>query len=398
MLRMSKLDELALNMPVAERKELLGKIAERLRHQRKGDVTGVEMSREERQTLIAEDVSKVSPLVRVVIWLKSVLSGKDPVDIFVSRKLLNIKRNIRRVYATLVDFEAGKLTSQFARRLYDLYCRAFPLLPFFRPFAQDTEFRNTAFASLMDTHYSDKKEQLESFLSSEETEKMVSSHQPMRDIESKLIKRMHEHLRNTPKEAFSMVEDELSPFIFVERIVLFSFSVLFRNFAFDVGEALEKKYPPFDSVSVRDLLNLLEQLAYCMYLAKKIPRSYLIQEELVKAYLHMTSQGEDTDEAKSLQEALDQTRQAVAALVEEARKFDRVIPLLDIIRYFRRDPYYMLVFKLPRVSIKTGYAATLRENLIRQMKEKVLAIRSRKMDQKIEQFFEGEELTNLFHL
>ena len=399
MLKLSRLDELALNLPAQERKVLLGKIVSRLsKDQKKGEIVAVEMSGEERDTLIAEDVGKTSWVIRVMIWLRSVFTGKDPVQIFLSQKLQRTEKGIRRTSPNLVDFASEKLTSHFARRIYDLYCKVFPLIRFYRTYAENAEFRNESFTSLLSAHYAGGKNELESFLSSDEIEQAVAEHKTIRDLESVLAKRLGEHLRNTPKEVFSTIEQELKPFVYLERIVLYSYGLLLRHFAFEIGDTLQNKYPPFDSARASDLIGLLEQLMYCAHLARKIPRHYTLQEELVSAYTQLSRSGDGKQRRREQTgDTLSEMRQAASELVEEVRKFDQSMPLLDVVRFFRRDPYHFLVFNLPGVSIKEGYASSLREQLSAQLKDRVLSIRSRRIDQRISELFAGEQLTNLYY-
>ena len=76
-------------------------------------------------------------------------------------------------------------------------------------------------------------------------------------------------------------------------------------------------------------------------------------------------------------------------LGREIESFAVQVPLLDLIRYFRRDPWYQLLFNPPRLYLRSLYSATLKMRIGQELEEKLDSIRERVIGRKMQELLKG---------
>jgi hypothetical protein len=69
--------------------------------------------------------------------------------------------------------------------------------------------------------------------------------------------------------------------------------------------------------------------------------------------------------------------------------FAAEVPLLDLVRYFRRDPWYQLVFNTPRLFLKSLYFSALKVRAGQELDEKLGTIKERVIGRKIQEMLKG---------
>jgi hypothetical protein len=82
---------------------------------------------------------------------------------------------------------------------------------------------------------------------------------------------------------------------------------------------------------------------------------------------------------------------------ETAGQFERRVPLLDLLRYFRRDPYLRLEFSIPRLQLRPTYASLLREHFLGQLAEKLAQVKQNVIERRLRETFHSEQLLELFY-
>ena len=69
--------------------------------------------------------------------------------------------------------------------------------------------------------------------------------------------------------------------------------------------------------------------------------------------------------------------------------FDAGIPVLDLLRYFRKDPWYQVVLNPPRLTLKTLYYSTLKTRLGVEIEERLDTIKERVIARKVHELLRG---------
>jgi len=102
-------------------------------------------------------------------------------------------------------------------------------------------------------------------------------------------------------------------------------------------------------------------------------------------------------DAQELAHQTEELTRALTELAEAADRFDRQVPLLDLLRYFRRDPYLRLEFAIPRLQLRPVYAGLLRENFLAQLIEKLAVVKQNVIERRLREIFHAEQLLELFY-
>jgi len=146
-------------------------------------------------------------------------------------------------------------------------------------------------------------------------------------------------------------------------------------------------------------LDLLERLYIALVLFLRSAPDYQYAEEPVTYYLlAKAGQRPESDYDKAaLETQLSHLRGEIMALAKRAESFNAGVPLLDIIRYFRRDPYYNLMFSPPKLYLKSIYFSTLKSRIATELDQKLDAIKEQVIGRKIQEILKGQKLTEFTH-
>jgi hypothetical protein len=74
------------------------------------------------------------------------------------------------------------------------------------------------------------------------------------------------------------------------------------------------------------------------------------------------------------------------------------VPLLDIVRYFRADPWYQLVSGVPQLYLRNLYFSTLKARLTEGLEERLVDVKEKVIGRKIKEVLKSARLTELANL
>lgn len=395
----TKLEEMSSELPEKERKELLAKITRKMHSGEREEIVRVELKKEERERLIAEEMLQISGWVRFILWLKSFFSGKSMRELFINLKLNQLKRIIKQRNPGISGFETRNLTPKFAREIFDLYAAVFPLHDLYQAFTRDEEFRDGAMSYLFEVKYDDARKDVEEMVSLEEMENVYAESGLEDEVKKQILRRYNEYLRKIPEKLFTQLEEGMKPIIYLKNLVLFPFSAIFRHFNYFLGDRLDEKYPYFDHAPAMLMLDQLERLYYTVYLSEKLNTDWFCHEEFFHYYCLHKREVEEADELDSQEigQEVSELTGDLTILVEAAKHFNKKVPMLELMRYFQKDPYYRLVFNIPRFHIRAIYASALKERLLDQFDEKMTVVKKNVVERMIKETFKTDQLLELFY-
>ncbi len=401
MLEKTKLEEISSELPERERRELLARITRSLGKEGQGEYSRIELKQEERDRLLAEEMQNLSPWVRFLLWLKGLFSGKSKPDLFVDLKIKQLKRGIRHKSSGLTGFETRDLSPKFAQQIFDLYYASVPLREMFQAFHTDQHFRNQAVTRLYDTKLPDAKTKLEDFLPVEDMEQIFHDTGSEEEVRKRLLRKFNDYVKRIPGKLVRQLEEGIKPLTHLKNLVLFPYAGTFRHFNYQpTPGVLEEKYPFFTSAPAMLMLDQLERLWYAVNLATKLGGEWFCHEELFSYFLEESLDSEEEGEVVDLdriQEEIFELTNALVQLVDTANEFIKKIPTLDLIRYFRKDPYYKLVFATPSFHTKPLYINGLRERVLGQLEERIIAVKKNVIEAKIKEIFKSDQLYEMFY-
>jgi hypothetical protein len=429
MVEKTKLEVMSSELPERERRELLARITRGQDREEADAVQRVELKAEERDRLVNQELAQISLWTRFLLWLKSLFTGRSRKDLFLSNRISLIKRSIRAAAPGISGFETRNLTPRFARYLYDLYGASYPLRELFQTFARDEAFREGALAALFQAKYPEARLQLEELVPLAEMEAAYTGSGNEEEVRKIVLRRYNDYFKKIPDKLFQLIEEGLKPLLFFRGVVLFPYSLVFRHFNYVPGEKLEDKYPYFDHGSAMLVLDLLERLFAALSLVSRLGTEWFCHEELLEYYaLYRAKGGPEAGNAgqgaggakpgadgaqgpkagqepppgpePGREEIAQQAEELARAMTEAAAavgQFDRRVPLLDLLRYFRRDPYLRLEFSVPRLQLRPAYASLLREHFLAQLAEKLSAVKQNVIERRLHEIFRSEQLLELFY-
>ncbi len=195
------------------------------------------------------------------------------------------------------------------------------------------------------------------------------------------------------------LEEEAKLHLFLGRLCAFPFAPFFRYFNCLLTDPPDPHYPDFESAPVMLTLDLMEKLHVALSLVKRCAPDYLFPEEPLAFYLAVrggVTPGDKRDAEKRAAE-LARLHGDVMELAHEIDSFETAVPLLDLLRFFRRDPWYQLLFNAPRLYLRNLAFSTLKARLSVQLEERLGTIKERVIGRKLEDLLKGQKLIDFVY-
>ncbi len=394
MLEKTRLEELSLELPEKERKELLERIGKRMERDEGEEAVPVELQPEEREKIITYEMKKATAWVRFILWLRTFLSGRPREEVFLDIRLRSLKSHIRAVSPGITGFETRDLAPKFARKLYDVYVKVQALAGIYHALGTDKAVKGGAYTWYVEQRWDEAKSTVYEFIGIEEMEEIFAQTSQTEEIKKKLALRLNEYVRSIPESFILQLEEQAKLHLYLDRLVSFPFSAFFRYFNHMLMDEVEAREPVFEHAPVMLMLDLLEKLYVSFSLFHLAGPEYLYAEEPVAYYLLVRAglkPGEGTDVAK-IESELTRLRNDVSLLAKEIDAFESDVPLLDLLRYFRSDPWFQLLFNPPRLYLRSLYFSTLKLRLGKELDERLDSIKERVIDRKIQDVLKGQRL------
>jgi len=401
----SNLRELSSNLTEKERKELLEKIYKSQKNEEQEYIVPVEIEDDERSRIIRAEIRQLSWWKKLLLWVQGLLSGKDKERLFLSMKIRDLKRSIRQVNPGLTGFETRDLSPKFAQYLFDLYHAVFSLKSFYYNFTGKAEVKEQLIVHLVEKNYTYAKSNIEDFFTLDEMEDSYAR-TGREKLEKQFYRRIDDYLKAIPAKVFNQVEAEIKPIFSLKNIVLFHYRELFNFFSYLLPDGvLEKKYPFFKSAPALIIIDHLERLYYALFFAlSNLENNVIISDELLYSMVLLENNmglDEDINENENLAQQLEQEKSALkngfVTLVSEITKFNAAVPLLDLIKYFKKDPYYRLKFYLPTLPVRALYIKACKQKISSQLRNKLQQIKEQVVNKKIEALFGEQSIVPLLY-
>jgi hypothetical protein len=174
MLEKSRLEELSIALPEKERRELLERIGKRMEREEGEEPVPVDLQEDEREKIAAYELKKASAWVRFMLWLRTLVTGKPKMEVFMDIRLRLLKGHIRNAFPGLTGFETRDLSPKFARKLYDICAKVQPLAGVYHALGSDKAVRGAAYSWYVEKRWEHAKKTVKEFVSEEEMEEIFA--------------------------------------------------------------------------------------------------------------------------------------------------------------------------------------------------------------------------------
>jgi len=320
--KISPFDRLVAELTNDERKELLKKI------QASVNISNTPVfsfqNDPDKKTDIDEEYEKLSLFTRIVLWIKTLITGRDKKELTADMLFLQLKKKIERNYPGIADFKQEIFLSGMLNELK----RLLEASEFFRPFVLRAlgKYREDFFAFLAD-------EELNRIhLKIEEAINPQSAQRDMGAFNSGSIK---EEIERRFKEVLDSIEEDDKRRVYKKAIILQS---IYNFCLFKLEDIINKFKKPAGSAAYiahfNEVKEYIPALLGYIYTFNTPPDTKLLQ------VLFFFSYQERINDEYLFEEDLKTALTRSEEMLNSIRGFNRAVPLLELTRYLLRDLNY----------------------------------------------------------
>ena len=431
----SSFQDLARFMPEKEREDLLSKIQSSLTPEEGDEVPGYhkEIDKNERQGLLKKDIAKLPLFSRLLIWLRSKLSGKSFHDAFINYRLRRIKRRIQSTYPGVTGFETRDLNPKLAQEVFDLYTMTVPLRGIYQQMWIRPRDFERLFMSLLEVRIPEPKKTLFDFVPLERMEVIFAETGSKEALREEVVRELMGYIKGIQHSVYTQLEEAILPIAELKEIVLFQYIAFFQLFHFTPREGETPKKTYFKNASAMLSLKKLEGLYHALLGSTRLPAELELPDDLL-AYMTMLKseeekknfgfdeengakpdqmEGEGVDKDLDTFSSDDSQKEPVEdseehedgsnngfdesispahlRLLRRARELFTRIPILDLIRFFLKDPYYEIVGTRQELRLQDLYGSALRIRILSDLDQRFTEIQRNAVDKQVQNLFAGKD-------
>ncbi len=331
-----------------------------------------------RRELLRAEIEKLSGRDRRALWALRVRSGKDELGVIEPYLLNRKERAIRRSHAVLRDFEGTTLPAESAGLFGDLYDAAAGIRPYFRRIWEDeSAFIEALFRSITHTKPA-LRDELSHFMPQQEMQEIYLRERNRQHVHQLAIARIDSYIAELDNSRFERIGNAALPLYYLGPLLHFPFDEFLRCYGITGSPRGQKGST---RMVLSEGIDYLERLFHALYLARRLPEDNPATGDLLQVF------GFSPDEAERL-------AMSMTWLADTARNFSRTIPLADIIRVARRDPFYRLQVYIPKPRLAEFYRTKLKLTCLRTLDERFPNVRVGVVGRHVRELF-NEELEPL---
>lgn len=383
----SVFEKLASALPPDERKSLLQKINNSLHlSDRGGDFHKKEIGEAELEKKVVRDIRLSGWLERLIIRIYSFFTGRSPVEYFLKRSLVQLKRRLNA--ASGPSYFAGddkKLSSRLASEIYSLYVLAAPLRKMFNVIWQDSDFIEGIYSVLIREEIHVNKNDIYDFVSLDEMESIFASTGEKNQIRKKLINRLNEYLNAIPDRSISEMSEHFLPFYLGKYLISFPYKKLLNSFGSSMTDLVEFRSPDFKTADFAAVIENIEQFYFCLNLYHMIEWNDEYVNVIAGSYLRQHEKAS----VENYDDKLKVVKREIQALNAGVDDFLKKTPLLDILKYMKKDSYYELVFSVPKPDFFEFYSSALKLRILSSFSDVFQDVQKQYISSSIEHIFMG---------
>lgn len=388
--------ELSRDLSDGDRNDLLKKINQSLNINEENDnsIFEKEMDNDEKTALVHEELNTLPLLIRFFLWLKSKLSGKSEKEIYLVGKISKLKRKIRHQSSHLTGFETRNLTPHFAEQVFELYSHSMPLRSLFKKLWMEPAISKAFFLNIIETRLQNILEEPSDLMTLDEFVEIYGVNGRKADVSRQLLNKLDEYISKIDKKYFIDLEIELRPLYYLKDLILFPYVQFFQQFGYIPIDNRSNEVPNFKNASAILCLGDLEKLYCALYTVSKLEKKINLNNKMIKQ-LNFLEEFEytDNDENTETSGIVDY----LSNIITVSHKFSNKVPLADLIRYFKKNPYLKIMFYLPKIDLKEFYRNSLKMRLLDKIEQMFPDIKKRYISLETERIFKGQRFSGFQH-
>lgn len=388
--------ELSRDLSEGDRSDLLKKISQSLNitNGNEKHIYEKEMDIEEKNSIINEEINVLPVFLRFFLWLKSKLTGKSEKELYLSGKITSLKRKIRHQSSNFTGFETRNLTPYFAEQVYNLYSFSMPLRGLFKKLWLDSDISKTFFLQVVEERIKNSIDDPFDLLELDELVDIYGVNGKKEDIRRQLVKSLDEYISKIDKKIFIDLELELLPFYYLKDLILFPYIQFFQQFGYTPIDSSNVDQTNFKNASALLCLEDLEKLYCALYSVSKLNKRINFNKKLLEQ-LNLLNKFDYDEESSELENT--GIVDSISDIIEVAHKFNLKVPISDLIRYFKKNPYFKIMYYLPKIDLKEFYRNTLSIKIIDKLDDMYPEIQKRYIILETERLFKDQRFSGFQH-
>ena len=374
------LEELSYSLSEKERVTLLERINRSLNiNKDEAAEKDPEAREKEREILLEKELKQTGWFQKLIMLIRSRLSGKKISEIIVEKKMKDLKKAINRKQQGLTGFESRNLTPAFGEKVFDLYTHTFAFRAFYRKLWLEPGIYESCCLYIISAMFEETKNGIDDFISMDELVEIYAQSGKKDIIMEELESRLENYVSSIPSILYEEIENSIEPVYSLKDLILFPYTSFFQKFSFTPNRSDSDDRHFFKSASAMLCLDELENLFIAVMSASMLPENSTLNRFMIE---YVRNLGEEDVLPENSQEEL-------VRLINKVRKFNNSTPIIELLRYFRKDPFLQVKFIYERRSFRETYKNILRSLLKTQLDKMYPEIQRDYIEREISRLFRG---------
>ncbi len=383
------LEELSYSLSEKERTNLLERINRSIDVSEEDDEEKAAVrKKKDHDFFIENELKNTGWFSRLLMLIRSKLGGKKIDELVIDRKMKMLKKAIYRKQPGITGFESRNLTPEFGEKVFNLYSQTFTFRELYRKLWNEPGVYESCCLFIIRAMYENTKNELEEFISMDELVDLYAEFGKKDVLINEVDRRIKEYTDEIPVIIYSEIEQSIAPMYGLKDIILFPYTAFFQKFSFTPnrsGSAGGKHF--FKNASAMLCLDHLKMM-YISVMEGAILDEHIPLNKFLIQFIR------NIDENDPLPE---NDQEELKKLIVSVKNFAGSMPLLEIIQYFRKEPYLRINFSIKRKSFKDLYIIILHAKLKDAVNKAYADVQKAYIEREIERIFQGynfEEFRN----
>ncbi|MDR1931721.1 MAG: DUF5312 family protein [Spirochaetales bacterium] len=330
--------------------------------------------------------SKLNSLVR------NAFSIKTDAEKLLDARLRKLKETIQSGKTVYCNFTNRTLSPELGAALYQIYrfveiLRSSIILLFSDPSGLEMVIRR-----FLERQIGGAKAALTDFITAGEMKELLFKNESSIELAAEINRRLQEYCRSFSDLQLDQYAAGIVPLYYFKRLLAFPFHDFFSEFQYQRDETAEEADPVFHNAQLRPALDMLETLYCLLHPLKKLDPDAPVYPEILEMAVRYTAGKliDQVEENSGLSESARHLLKNIKNLVTITQRTLANVPLVELIRYYKNDPYYKLMVYPPRLKLAEFYTDSLRMKVFDEFEVYFPNLQNTIFDDLVQELFKGE--------
>ncbi|MBI9105502.1 MAG: hypothetical protein JEZ04_02090 [Spirochaetales bacterium] len=381
MLKKDVLEELSISLSEKERVTLLERINRNMNiNPQEKEVQDEGRSKKEREIHIENELKHLGWFRKLIMLIISKLSGKKLEEIVVESMMKKLKKTISRKQPGLTGFESRNLTPLFGEMVFELFAYTFEFHELYRKLWLEPGVYESCCQYIVSSMYKETKIILDDFISLKELVDLYAESGRKDFLVEEVDRKIKEYCDDIPVALYDEIENSIEPLYDLKDIILFPYIAFFKKFSFTPIRSDDQGKHFFKNASVMLCLDDLKMLYKAFMSGAMLDDDAVINKYLIE---FIRSLGDENAVPKSDQNVLNK-------LIVKVKEYNRNVPILELLRFFRKDPFLQIKISSEKKSFKDVYAGILHAEMKNQVDLRYSEIQAEYIEREIGRIFKDQ--------